>query len=218
MPGAGRLGGSPRKGRDLPSSSLAERSARSVRIEYEVTRGMREAASRGFWMTTSAPYGYQRVYVQDGIKKRPRLEPNPPRDAVIRRIFARTLQGRTSLDILKTLNSEGIANPTGRLWAKNGVHIILRNEAYTGTLVCGEGAKDKGEPVRVEKAFPAIVSKTHFRKVNRQMRSRAPRKVHPRRAVRPLPAAAWPSARPATRPSPPPRPRAASTPTTSASP
>ena len=35
--------------------------------------------------------------------------------------------------------------------------------------------------MRVEKAFPAIVSKTQFRKVNRQMRSRAPRKAHPRR-------------------------------------
>ena len=32
---------------------------------------MREAASRGFWMTTYAPYGYKRVYVQDGAKKRP---------------------------------------------------------------------------------------------------------------------------------------------------
>ena len=33
----------------------------------------------------------------------------------------------------------------------------------------------------MDKAFPAIVSKTQFRKVNRQMRSRAPRKTHPRR-------------------------------------
>ena len=36
---------------------------------------MREAASRGFWMTSYAPYGYRRVYVQDGAKKRPKLEP-----------------------------------------------------------------------------------------------------------------------------------------------
>ena len=47
---------------------------------------MREAASRGFWVTTYAPYGYQKVYVQDGAKKRPRLELNPPADAVARRI------------------------------------------------------------------------------------------------------------------------------------
>ena len=52
---------------------------------------MREAASRGFWMITNAPYGYRRVYVQDGTKKRPRLELNPPYDALVRRIFDLTL-------------------------------------------------------------------------------------------------------------------------------
>ena len=89
--------------------------------------------------------------------------------------------GRGILDITRTLNDEGIANPTGRPWSKNGVHIILRNEGYTGTLLWGGGAKDKEEPVRVEKAFPALVTKTQFRKVNKQMSSRAPRKAHPRR-------------------------------------
>ena len=40
-------------------------------LAQEVTRGMREAASRGFWVTTFAPYGYKKVYVQDGVKKTP---------------------------------------------------------------------------------------------------------------------------------------------------
>ena len=127
------------------------------------------------------PYGYRKLMVQDGAKKRPTLEPDPDTSPVVKRIFNLAEAGRGILDITRTLNGEGIANPTGRLWSKNGVHIILRNEAYTGTLVWGERAKDKGEPVRVDKAFPAIVSKTQFRKVNRQMRSRAPRKTHPRR-------------------------------------
>ena len=35
--------------------------------------------------------------------------------------------------------------------------------------------------MRVEKAFPAIISKARFRRVNRKLRSRAPRKSHPRR-------------------------------------
>ena len=46
---------------------------------------MREAASRGFWVTTFAPYGYRKVYVQDGVKKRPKLELDPPAEAVARR-------------------------------------------------------------------------------------------------------------------------------------
>ena len=43
----------------------------SENLAQEVTWGMLDAASRGFWMTTNAPYGYRRVYVQDGVKKRP---------------------------------------------------------------------------------------------------------------------------------------------------
>ncbi len=119
--------------------------------------------------------------VQDGAKKRPTLELDPDTAPVVRRIFSLAETGHGILDITRTLNDEGIANPTGRLWSKNGVHIILRNETYTGTLVWGQGAKDKDEPVRVDKAFPAIVTKTQFRKVNRQLRSRAPKRAHPRR-------------------------------------
>ena len=172
---------------DSPTGKLMEAIIESVDEFYsenlaeEVRRGMREAASRGFWVASRVPYGYTKVYVQDGAKKRPTLEPDLDTSPVVKRIFNLAEAGRGILDITRTLNAEGIANPTGRLWSKNGVHIILRNEAYTGTLVWGEGAKDKGEPVRVDKAFPAVVSKTQFRKVNRQMRSRAPRKAHPRR-------------------------------------
>ncbi|MCY4528207.1 MAG: recombinase family protein [Chloroflexi bacterium] len=109
------------------------------------------------------------------------LEPDPATAPVMERIFTMAESGRGILDITQTLNSEGIANPTGRLWSKNGVHIILRNEAYVGTLLWGVAGKDKAEPVRVEKAFPGIVSKAQFKRVNRRLRSRAPRRTHPRR-------------------------------------
>ena len=42
-------------------------------------------------------------------------------------------------------------------------------------------AKDKAEPVRVEKAFPAIITKAQFGRVGKLMRSRAPKRSHPRR-------------------------------------
>ena len=172
---------------DTPTGKLMEAIIESVdefyseNLAQEVLRGMREAASRGFWVTSRVPYGYRKLMVQDGARKRPTLEPDPDTSPVVKRIFALAEAGRGILDICRTLNDEGIANPTGKLWSKNGIHIILKNETYTGTLVWGANAKDKAEPVRVEKAFPAIVSKTQFRKVNRQMRSRAPRKAHPRR-------------------------------------
>ena len=172
---------------DSPTGKLMEAIIESVdefyseNLAQEVVRGMREAASRGFWVASRVPYGYRKLMVQDGAKKRPTLEPDPATAPVVERIFNMAESGRGILNITRTLNDEGIANPTGRLWSKNGVHIILRNESYTGTLVWGADAKDKADPVRVEKAFPAIISKTRFRRVNRKLRSRAPKRSHPRR-------------------------------------
>ena len=172
---------------DSPTGKLMEAIIESVDEFYsenlaeEVRRGMREAASRGFWVASRVPYGYRKLMVQDGARKRPTLEPDPATAPVVERIFNLAESGRGILDITRTLNAEGIANPTGRPWSKNGVHIILRNEAYTGTLLWGGGARDRAEPVRVEKAFPAIISRTRFRKVDKQLGSRAPRTSHPRR-------------------------------------
>ena len=172
---------------DSPTGKLMEAIIESVDEFYsenlaeEVRRGMREAASRGFWVASRVPYGYRKLMVQDGAKKRPTLEPDPDTSPVVQRIFNLAESGKGILDITRTLNGEGIANPTGRPWSKNGVHIILRNEAYTGTLLWGGGARDKGDPVRVERAFSGLVTKAQFRKVSKQMSSRAPRKAHPRR-------------------------------------
>ena len=143
---------------------------------------MREAASRGFWVASRVPYRMATAssWCRTGPRT-PTLEPDAATSAVVERIFGMAEAGRGILDITRTLNDEGIANPTGRLWSKNGVHIILRNETYTGTLVWGADAKDKAEPVRVEKAFPAIISKTRFCRVNRKLRSRAPKRSHPAR-------------------------------------
>ena len=174
---------------DTPTGKLLEGIIESVdefyseNLAQEVLRGMREAASRGFWIGSRTPYGYNRVMVQDGPKKRPTLELDPDTSPVVERIFDMAQAGKGMLPIAETLNDEGLASPAGKLWSKNTVHFILKNEVYTGTLIWGARAKDKAEPVRVEKAFPAIVSKTRFRRVNSLMRSRAPKIAHPRRVA-----------------------------------
>ena len=172
---------------DTPTGKLMEAIIESIDEFYsenlaeEVKRGMREAASRGYWMGSRTPYGYSRVMVADGAKKRPTLELDPDAAQVVRRIFDLAEAGTGMLKITRTLNDEGIASPTGKLWSKNGIHFILRNEVYTGTLIWGARGKDKAEPVRIEKAFPAVVSKAQFRRVNKLMHSRAPKRTHPRR-------------------------------------
>ena len=133
---------------DSPTGKLMEAIIESVDEFYsenlaeEVRRGMREAASRGFWVSTYAPYGYRKVQVQDWPKKRPKLELDPPADGVVRRIFQMALLGTSTLGITKTLNKEGIASPQRGRWTKTTVHRILTNETYTGTLVWGQKARD----------------------------------------------------------------------------
>ena len=157
----------------------------SLNMGQDIRRGLREAASRGFWMTSRAPYGYRKVRVQDGAKLRSRLELDPPADAVVRRIFDLALEGCSTLDIAKVLNGEGISGPREAKWQKTTVHKVLGNEAYAGTLIYGVGAMDGSEPVRVEDAFPAIVMREEFGRVARSLSSKAPSRVHPRRAASP---------------------------------
>ena len=102
---------------------------------------------------------------------------------MVKRIFDMAEAGTGMLHIVRALNDEGIASPAGKLWSKNGVHLLLTNEVYTGALVWGTNAKDKAGPVRVEKAFPAIISKAQFNRVGKLMRSRAPKTTHPRRVA-----------------------------------
>ena len=95
------------------------------------------------------------------------------------------LQGKSILDVTKTLNAEGIPTTNGKSWLKTTIHTMLSHEAYTGTVVWGANAKDGAPPVRVEDAHPAIVSKRDFQKARRLLGSRAPKKVNPHRASSP---------------------------------
>ena len=134
---------------DTPTGKLMEAIIESVdefyseNLALEVIRGMRESASRGFWMNARPPFGYRKVYVQDGAKKRPRLELDKEQAPVVRRMFDMALEGKSSLDITKALNRDGIPSPKGKRWHKNTVHKILKNESYTGTLVWGTNSRGR---------------------------------------------------------------------------
>ena len=143
---------------DTPSGKLLEAIIESVgefyseNLAQEVTRGMREAASRGFWATTYAPYGYQKVHVQDGAKKRPKLELDPPADAVARRIFDMVLQGSSTLDVTKALNAEGVGSP-GESSGSRPPSTTCSSTKHTRTRWSG------GPPPRTER--PRSGSRTH---------------------------------------------------------
>ncbi|MDE2780310.1 MAG: recombinase family protein [Chloroflexota bacterium] len=154
----------------------------SENLGQEVTRGMREAASRGFFLGSKAPFGYTRVKVSDGVKDRPTLEVDPVSAPIVREIFESSRRGNGLAEICKELNGRGITN-RGKRWQKNVVHYLLTNEAYTGTAVWGVKSKDEkaGDPVRVENAWPALVSRELFDAVQQGLHQRAPTVARPGR-------------------------------------
>ena len=154
----------------------------SENLAQEVVRGMREAASRGFFLGSISPFGYKRVKVSDGAKERPTLEVDPVTAPVVKEIFESSLSGNGLKEICKTLNGRGITN-RGKRWNKGGLHYLLTNEAYTGAAVWGRTSKGEKaqDPVRVEGAWPALVPRELFDAVQQAMRDRAPKVQRPAR-------------------------------------
>ena len=137
----------------------------SANLGQEVLRGMRESASRGFYVASRTPYGYRRIKVRDGNKERPKLEIYPYQAPVVARIFKEFLAGAGLKDVAKALNGEGISAPRGKRWGKTTIHGILINEAYTGTLVwgCHSQNSQKFEKLVIEKIKERILTEENLR-------------------------------------------------------
>ena len=157
----------------------------SANLSQDVTRGMRESASRGFHPGGPPPYGYRRVKVQDGSVQRVKLEPDPATAPVVGRIFKECLSGTGLLEITKGLNHDGLKTRRNYEWGKTTVHKVLKNEAYTGVLLWGQqptnGNNGNRPPhIRVEGAWPVIIDRETFENVQAKLRARAPKITHPR--------------------------------------
>ena len=173
---------------DTPTGKLMEAIIESVdefyseNLAQKVTRGMREAAGRGFFLGSRPPYGYRRIKIQDGAKERPTLEIDEATSPTVREMFERSARGQGLKEICNDLHERGI-NKGGKRWQKNMLHYVLTNEAYTGTAVWGKTAKEgqTPDPVRVAEAWPAIVSRELFDAVQAGLHARAPKVQSPAR-------------------------------------
>ena len=155
----------------------------SANLGDEITRGMRESASRGFYVASHTPYGLTRVKVDDGGKQRPKLDLDPNKAPVVKRAFDETDSGSGLTETVKAYNREGIAGPRGRGWSKTSLYKILTNEIYTGVLIWGKKSKRNLKPIRIENACPAIVSTELFNRVQNKLKSRSFKNMHPQRVA-----------------------------------
>jgi len=158
----------------------------SDNLGEDVTRGMRESASRGFYLSARPPYGYRKIKVRDGNKERTKLEPDLVEANIVKSMFKDIINGEGLTDIVRDLNARGIPGPRGKGWGKTGVYKILTNEIHTGTFVWGKKSKRGLDPVRVENACPTIVDNETFLQVQELMKERMPARIHPRRAASPF--------------------------------
>jgi site-specific DNA recombinase len=174
---------------DTPTGKLLEAMIESLDEFYsanlgeEVTRGMRESASRGFYISAQPPFGYRKVKVNDGGKERPKLDIQPNQARIVARIFNEIFEGNGLMEIAKQLNKEGIAGPRGKGWMKTTIYKILTNEVYIGTLVWGRSSVRDLPVIRVDNAWPAIIDKSIFDQTQILLKDRAPIRLHPKRVA-----------------------------------
>ena len=153
----------------------------SANLAQEVSRGMRECASRGFFTGGHPPYGYDIKKVMEGNSERSTLTPALSRAPLIQRIFTECDLGKGQKTIAQDLNRDGYRTANGEKWSKNNIQSILKNEAYTGTLVWGR--RSKKDLIRVPDAWPTIIDRELFERVQRLLKSRSPKVIHPRRVT-----------------------------------
>ena len=161
---------------------------------------MREAASRGFWMTTYAPYGYKRVHVQDGPKKRPTLELEPARR---RRGPAHLRHGATGQEHPRRDQDpqrRGHPHHQRQEVAQDHHPHHARQRSLHRHRGLGSQRQGRSSPCGSRTHFPAIVSKREFQKGQEAARLPRPQECPPAGPPAPTCSADCSSARPAARP------------------
>lgn len=161
-------------------------------ISMKVRSSKEVKMKRGDYIGPYAPYGYVK-----SSENKNKLVIDEEAAEVVRSIFAKKLDGKSSNAIAKELTEAGVMTPSeyqknkrgkksgykrtcsGR-WSARTVIRILENEIYTGTLIQGKTAKvsykvnkviykPEDEWIRIENAMDPIVSKVDFRTVQNLM-------------------------------------------------
>ena len=131
-------------------------------LAQDVRRGMLQAARQGYWVVSRVPYGYRKVEVDDGGRRRAKLEIEPETAEVVRAMYDRAVGGTSPRTIATELDDNGVVSPSGRTWNSPQVRRILLNPANAGVVVVG---KNSDAPVEVLDAHPPIVCRAVWEKV-----------------------------------------------------
>ena len=101
-------------------------------INRRLIRGRDSSASEGKYINSIAPYGYEKVKLENekGFTLKPHLEEAP----VIRKIFELFLNYNGTKLIANYLNDNGIPTRHGDLWTYSTISNIITNPIYMGKI------------------------------------------------------------------------------------
>ncbi|HEY2476791.1 MAG TPA: recombinase family protein [Candidatus Cybelea sp.] len=146
----------------------------------QMIRGQKAKARKGGLPGAQATcYGYKQEW--EGLNGgRPARKPvvDKAEAKIICEMFRRYITGDSLLGITRWLNESGVSAPRGKKWYESTVRKLLSNETLLGRLVYGRIKKVKhpltrtpvnrlndGEVIRVDNAFPAIIDRESFDRV-----------------------------------------------------
>lgn len=127
-------------------------------IALKLAKGRTTKANKGDKPAGVTPYGYK--YSAD--KKS--IDVDKDEAVIVKRIFSMAQTGKTIQHIVDVLNSEEISTRRGNAWTKAAVHVILRNDFYTGVLT--------HQRTSLQGNHEVIISKVQFGKVRKQLERR----------------------------------------------
>ena len=148
----------------------------SANLARETMKGLTENALRGWFTGGIAPFGYRVASREVDSKTTKVLEVDEQAAPIVVRIFEIYDAGGTYGDI-QAATKEDMIRLRGRPLSKNSIHDILRNEKYTGVYVYCRGTKHnhrqiREDVIRVPNAFPAIVPRELWERVQEKMNKR----------------------------------------------
>ncbi len=155
-------------------ASIAQEESFSIsgNVKWAIRKGFEEGKNNGL-----VPYGYR--------QKNGQIVVVPEEARIVKLIFSRYLEGKTTGQILSELDGIGAATYYGRKFTRSTLHDILRQEKYSGCMVLQKyyikdhishrKCKNKGElPMYyVEDSHPAIIERSEFLQVREKIKHRS---------------------------------------------
>ena len=174
-------------------------------LEYQkkiMGRGRLLSVSQGNYLGTFPPYGYDKIFIQEGKRKCPTLAINEEQANVVRMVFDMYVnQDMTFIKIAKYLNELNIPPAVRKYWSQSTIVAMLTNPHYIGkvrwnfrktVVVVEDGEVKKTNPTAKEGDYliydgkhPAIISNELY-ELAQQKQGKNPRVKSKNKLINPL--------------------------------